>query len=81
MSPATPHAFPDGLALQDVARERSELATAAAFGVLRRAIVEGTPVTREVLAEEAAYTLDMAPPDALHELDVVAQRLGIASLV
>jgi hypothetical protein len=80
MHHGTPYGFPADVVLHDVARERSEMATAAAFGVLRRAIVEGTPVTREVLAEEAAYTLDMAPPEALHELDVVAQRLGIASL-
>jgi hypothetical protein len=62
------------------ARERSEKAAAAAFGVVRRAIVEGVPVTRRGLADEAAYTLDMPAPEALRELDLVAQRLGIASL-
>lgn len=81
MTYAGPHGFLDGAVLDDAARERSELATAAAFGVLRRAIVEGTPVTREVLTEEAAYTLNMAAPDALRELDMVAQRLGVAALV
>ncbi len=71
----------DGLVLDGPARERSEKATAAAFGVVRRAIVEGVPVTRQGLAAEAAYTLRMPVPEALRELDVVAQRLGIASLV
>jgi hypothetical protein len=60
--------------------ERSEKAAAPAFGVVRRAIVEGVPVTRRGLADEAAYTLDMPAPEALRELDLVAQRLGIASL-
>jgi hypothetical protein len=63
------------------ARERSEKATAAAFGVLRRAIVEGTPVTRRTLAEEATFTMGIPEDEALKELDVVAQRLGIAALV
>ena len=71
----------DGRVSEDAARERSEKATAAAFGVVRRAIVEGVPVTRRGLAEEATYTLGMPAADALRELDVVAQRLGIASLV
>ena len=63
------------------ARERSEKATAAAFGVLRRAIVEGTTVTRRTLAAEASYTLGIPEEEALKELDTVAQRLGIAALV
>ena len=63
------------------ARARSEQATAAAFAVLRRAILEGTPVTRRTLAQEATYTLGMPEHEALKELDVVAQRLGIAALV
>lgn len=65
----------------DDAHERSEQATAAAFGVLRRAILDGTPVTRRALADEATYTLGLPEPEALRELDAVAQRLGIASLV
>jgi hypothetical protein len=95
MNPATVHRFPDthpdpvdrtsdvgeSFFLDDLGRERSQMATAAVFGVLRRAIVEGRPVTREGLAEEAAFTLGMSAPAALHEVDVVAQRLGVASLV
>lgn len=94
MSPATAHRSPDagrdavdqppdapeGFVLDDDARERGAMATAAAFGVVRRAIVEGRPVTRQGLADEAAFALGMTAPDAMHELDVVAQRLGVASL-
>jgi hypothetical protein len=64
-----------------LARERSEQATAAAFAVLRRAILDGTPVTRRALADEATYAMELPEPEALAELDAVAQRLGIAALV
>jgi hypothetical protein len=63
------------------ARERSEQATAAAFAALRRAILEGTPVTRQTLADEATFALGIPEDEALKELDVVAQRLGVAALV
>jgi hypothetical protein len=78
MHPAT---LPHTPGQADDAHERSEQATAAAFGVLRRAIVEGMPVTRRALAEEATYTMGLPEREALRELDAVAQRLGIASLV
>jgi hypothetical protein len=54
--------------------------TAAALAVIRRALVEGVPVTRDGLAEEAAITLGASPETALAEVDVVAQRVGISSL-
>jgi hypothetical protein len=49
--------------------------------VVRRALVEGVPVTREALGQEASFILDSPLPDALRELDATAQRLGIASLL
>jgi hypothetical protein len=78
MRPATLPDTPDRV---EDAQLRSEQATAAAFCVLRRAILDGTPVTRRALADEATYTLGLPEPEALRELDVVAQRLGIAALV
>ena len=54
--------------------------TAAALAVVRRALVEGVPVTRDGFAEEAAFALDRSPEDALREVDATAQRLGISSL-
>jgi hypothetical protein len=59
---------------------RDDAVTAAALAVIRRALVEGVPVTRTGLAEEAAVTLDASPKAALAEVDDVAQRLGISSL-
>jgi len=54
--------------------------TAAALAVVRRALVEGVPVTREGLAEEASIALGRTPEDALLAVDATAQRLGISSL-
>jgi len=48
--------------------------------VVRRALVEGVPVTREVLEREAAVTLGVSPEAAMEQVDIVAQRLGISSL-
>jgi hypothetical protein len=58
---------------------RDAVATAALI-VIRRALVEGQPVTRTALADEAAITLGAPPEDALRELDAVAQVLGVSSL-
>jgi hypothetical protein len=58
---------------------RDAVATAALL-VIRRALVEGVPVTRAGLAEEASVTLGAPPQDALVQLDAVAQRLGVSSL-
>jgi len=66
---------------QQVDRNEAALAAVTALGVVRRAMVEGTPVTRDELAREASYILDQAPLDALRELDATAQRLGVASLL
>ena len=43
-------------------------------------LVEGVPVTRAALAEEAAVTLGAPPQAALAEVDEVAQQLGVSSL-
>ena len=60
--------------------QRHDAITAAALAVIRRALVEGVPVTRAGLAEEAAVTLGASPQTALAEVDDVAQRLGVSSL-
>ena len=54
--------------------------TTAALTVIRRAIVEGVPVTREAVAREAGVSLDAPPKDAMRAVDEEAQRLGISSL-
>jgi hypothetical protein len=59
---------------------RQDAVTAAALAVIRRALIEGVPVTRDRLAEEAAITLGASPEAALVEIDVVAQRVGISAL-
>jgi hypothetical protein len=58
---------------------RDAVATAALL-VIRRALIEGVPVTRAGLAEEASVTLGASPRDALAQVDAVAQRLGVSSL-
>jgi hypothetical protein len=63
-----------------VSRTRDDAITAAALIVIRRCLVEGVPVTRTSLAEAASIALDAPPEDAVRELDVVAQRLGVSSL-
>jgi len=65
----------------NVGREEAAGAAVTALGVVRRALVEGVPVTRESLGQEASFIFDAPLPDALRELDVTAQRLGIASLL
>jgi hypothetical protein len=52
----------------------------AALSVVRRALVEGVPVTRERLAQEASFALGGSGDDALRQVDDVAQRLGVSSL-
>jgi hypothetical protein len=59
---------------------RDDAVTGAALAVIRRALVEGVPVTRAGLAQEAAVTLGASPEAALAEVDGVAQRLGVSSL-
>jgi hypothetical protein len=59
---------------------RHDAVTAAALALIRRALVEGVPVTRAALAEEAAVTLGAPPQVALAEVDEVAQQLGVSSL-
>ncbi len=59
---------------------RRDAVAATALTVVRRALVEGVPVTRDVLATEASVNLSASPEDAMHELDAVAQTLGVSSL-
>jgi hypothetical protein len=59
---------------------RRDAVAATALTVVRRALVEGVPVTREVLEREASINLVASPDEAMRELDTVAQRLGVSSL-
>jgi hypothetical protein len=59
---------------------RRDAVAAAALVVIRRAFIEGVPVTRSRLAEEASVTLGASPVEALKEVDAEAQRLGVSSL-
>ena len=58
---------------------RDAVATAALI-VIRRAVVEGVPVTRERLVEEAAIELGASAEDASQQVDAVAQGLGVSPL-
>jgi DNA-binding transcriptional regulator YbjK len=60
---------------------RRDAVVAAALATIRRAIVEGQPVTRSQLAQEASVALGESPGDALKEVDAEAQRLGVSSLL
>lgn len=53
---------------------------AAALTVVRRACVEGVPVTRDRFAHEVSVMLDTPAPEAMAKVDVEAQRLGVSSL-
>jgi hypothetical protein len=59
---------------------RQDAVTATALTVVRRALIEGVPVTREVLEREASVNLDASPTVAMQQVDMVAQRLGVSSL-
>jgi hypothetical protein len=59
---------------------RRDAVAATALTVVRRALVEGVPVTRDSLEREASINLYAPPEDAMRELDTVAQRLGVSSL-
>jgi hypothetical protein len=59
---------------------RHDEVTATALTVVRRALVEGVPVTREVLEREASVNLGVSPKAAMQQVDLVAQRLGVSSL-
>lgn len=60
---------------------RRDAVVAAALTTIRRALVEGQPVTRSHLAHEASVALGEPPGDALKEVDSEAQRLGVSSLL
>ena len=59
---------------------RHDAVIATALTGVRRALIEGVPVTREVLEREASINLGASPRDAMRQLDLVAQRLGVSSL-
>ena len=59
---------------------RADAVTTAALTAVRRALVEGVPVTRERWAQEASFALGESTEDALRRVDDVAQRLGVSSL-
>ena len=59
---------------------RHDAVTATALTVVRRALIEGVPVTREVVEREASVNLRTSPKDAMQQVDIVAQRLGVSSL-
>jgi hypothetical protein len=59
---------------------RDDAVMAAALAVVRRALVEGVPVTRAGFAREASFACGGSSEDALREVDAAAQRLGISSL-
>jgi hypothetical protein len=67
-------------ALPTTREQRGDAVATAALAIVRRALVEGVPVTREGLAQEASFALGGSPEDALRQVDDVAQRLGISSL-
>jgi hypothetical protein len=67
-------------ALPTIRNARGDAVTTAALTVLRRALVEGVPVTRDGLAREASFALGGSTEDALRHVDDVAQRLGVSSL-
>jgi hypothetical protein len=60
--------------------KRDDAVTTAALATVRRALVDGVPVTPEGFAREATFALGGSTDDALREVDAVAQRLGISSL-
>jgi Flp pilus assembly protein CpaB len=67
-------------ALPTTTNRRDDAVTRAALTVVRRALVEGVPVTRESFAREASFALGATGEQALCEVDAAAQRLGISSL-
>jgi hypothetical protein len=68
------------LAATPEADARRDAVAAAALTTVRRALVEGVPVTRELLEREACISLGASRDDAMRELDEVAQHLGVSSL-
>jgi hypothetical protein len=64
----------------DVPDAQYDAVATAALVVIRRALVEGVPVTRAGLAQEASVALGAPPETALAEVDAVAQRLGVSGL-
>jgi hypothetical protein len=68
---------------EDALAELGEVQQAAtvALAVLRRALVEGSPVTREAITHEAEIVYATDPAEAVSKLDSQAEGLGISSLI
>lgn len=71
---------PEAVDPQALTEEERDGVAAAALTVVRRACVEGVPVTREGLADEASVALEASAPQAMARVDAVAQRLGVSPL-
>src|SRR5438876_11957693 len=63
------------------ALDEAQQAATVALAVLRRALVEGTRVTREAITHEASIVYATDPADAACKLDSQAEGLGISSLI
>jgi hypothetical protein len=61
--------------------EDAQHAATVALTVLRRALVEGAPVTREAITHEAAIVFATDPDEAAWRLDAQAEGLGVSSLL
>ena len=59
---------------------RRDAVAATALTVIRRALVEGVRITRQAVEREASFHLAAPRAEAMRELDVVAQRLGVSAL-
>jgi hypothetical protein len=59
---------------------RRDAVAAAALTLIRRALVQGTRVTRQAVEREASFHLAAPRAEAMRELDAVAQRLGVSAL-
>jgi hypothetical protein len=67
-------------ALPTIRDARGDAVATAVFAVVRRALIEGVPVTRKGIAQEASFALGGSTEDAMRQVDDVAQRLGVSSL-
>jgi hypothetical protein len=61
--------------------EEAQQAATVALTVLRRALVEGAPVTRDAITHEASIIFATNPTDAAWRLDCQAEELGVSSLL
>ena len=87
--PPRTHAKRDSDRARTAARKRGDPrelddvqhAATVALTVLRRALIEGAPVTREAITHEAAIVFATNPLEAASRLDCQAEGLGVSSLL